>query len=198
MPDQDAARAALRARQGSGARYDADAAPHDDLLLARRGTAFFARKLNELRDDDLWGSSARDGWTRRHVIAHVAYHARALAHVVAGERTGAPVPMYPSAAARDTEIAGGATLPARALRHLFDHTVKHLDVEWRDLPDAGWGASVILMDGPVVPVSDLPRLRAVELWQGALDLGNGARIGDLPVMLRSHRSRTGFAITARK
>ena len=187
MSDQDAARAALREKQGAGARYDADAAPHDDLLLARRGTAFFARKLNELGDDDLWGASAQDGWTRRHLIAHVAYHARALAHVVEGVRTGAPVPTYPSAAARDDEIALGATLPARALRHLFDHAVKHLDVEWRDLPDAGWGASVALMGGGAVPVSDLPRLRAMEVWLGALDLENGARIADLPMMLRPQK-----------
>lgn len=185
MSDQDAARAALREKQGAGARYDADAAPHADLLLARRGTAFFARKLNELGDDDLWGASARPGWTRRHLIAHVAYHARALAHVVEGVRTGAPVPMYPSAAARDGDIARGATLPARALRHLFDHAVKHLDVEWRDLPDAGWGASVTLIEGTTAPVCDLPQWRAGELWQGALDLANGARASDLPVAVRS-------------
>jgi hypothetical protein len=43
------------------------------------------------------------------------------------------------------------------------------------------------MGGGAVPVSDLPRLRAVEVWQGALDLDNGARIVDLPMMLRPHK-----------
>ncbi|WP_440589840.1 maleylpyruvate isomerase N-terminal domain-containing protein [Pseudarthrobacter phenanthrenivorans] len=39
----------------------------DGLLQARRGTAFFARKLNELTDADLDGDSLLPGWSRRHV-----------------------------------------------------------------------------------------------------------------------------------
>lgn len=49
-----AAREALKARQGKGARYDAPNAPAEDLLLARRGTAHFARKLMELPDAELY------------------------------------------------------------------------------------------------------------------------------------------------
>lgn len=180
-----AARDALRARQGAGARYDADAAPHDDLLLARRGTAYFARKLNELSDDDLRGASTRPGWTRRHLIAHVSYHARALARLAESARTGIVQPMYPSAKARDAEIDLGATLPARALRHLFEHAAKHLDVEWRDLPDAAWDAQVTLLDGTSVTARQTPRLRAAEVWQAAIDLDNGGRPSDVPEALRA-------------
>ncbi|MGB0411134.1 MAG: maleylpyruvate isomerase N-terminal domain-containing protein, partial [Pikeienuella sp.] len=77
--EETAAREALRARQGKGARYDAPNAPHDDLLLARRGAAYFARKLAELNDADLNAPSLRAGWSRRHLIAHTGYHARAFA-----------------------------------------------------------------------------------------------------------------------
>ena len=57
----------------------------DALLQARRGTAFFARKLNELTDADLDGVSLLPGWTRRHVVAHVGYNARAIARLVEWE-----------------------------------------------------------------------------------------------------------------
>lgn len=180
----EAARDALRARQGAGARYDAKAAPHAELLLARRGTAYFARRLNELTDDALGGASVRPGWSRRHLVAHVSYHARAIARLVEGARTGVPQAMYPSAAARDAEVELGATLPARALRHLFEHSAKHLDVEWRDLPDAGWDAPVTTLDGGAFTARDTARLRAREVWRAAVDLGNGGRETDIPAELR--------------
>ena len=59
-----------------------DPALQAQLLTARRGTAFFARKLNELRDADLDAPSLLPGWTRRHVIAHVSYNARAIARLI--------------------------------------------------------------------------------------------------------------------
>ena len=52
---------ALRQRQGAGARYDAPNAPHDDLLLARRGAAYFARQLNRLDDTALDAPSLVQG-----------------------------------------------------------------------------------------------------------------------------------------
>ncbi|MBP7002177.1 maleylpyruvate isomerase family mycothiol-dependent enzyme [Amaricoccus sp.] len=79
---EEAAREALRARQGAGARYAAAAAPARELAWARRGTAYFARKLRELTEAELTGPSLLPGWTRAHVIAHVGYNARALAQRV--------------------------------------------------------------------------------------------------------------------
>ncbi len=169
-PTETAARDALRARQGKGARYDAPNAPHDDLLQARRGAAFFARKLAALKDDDLNADSQRTGWTRRHLIAHAGYHARAMARLVEMARTGTPQAMYPSDQARLTEIEWGATLPDRALRSLVYHATIHLDVEWRDLTDSEWETPLVLHDGTNITARDTPRLRAAEIWQCAADL----------------------------
>lgn len=178
------ARAALRARQGKGARYDAPNAPHQDLLLARRGAAYFARKLGELKDDDLSAPSLRIGWTRRHLIAHVGYHARALARLVESARTGVQQSMYASDEARLEEIELGATLPDRALHSLVYHATIHLDVEWRDLVESQWETSLTLADGSQITARDTPNLRAHEIWQCALDLGNGGRATDIPTELK--------------
>lgn len=177
---EEAARNALRARQGLGARYDAPAAPHAELLLARRGAAYFARKLGELSDDELAAPSLRCGWTRRHLIAHVGYHARAMAVLVEAVRTGAPPPPYPSDDSLRAEIELGATLPARALRSLVHHATIHLDVEWRDLTDPQWKAPLAGPDSVQITMHDTPRLRARAVWQCAIDLGNGGRLADLP------------------
>ncbi len=180
MTSEDAARAALKARQGAGARYDDPAAPHDDLLLARRGTAYFARRLNALRDDDLWAPSLRAGVSRRHLIAQVSYQAREMALALKALRE----PLVPEEAEWRADVALAATLPARALRHLFDHAVKHLDVEWRDLPGAAWDAAVTL-EGQEMPARESARLRAATVWQAAVDLSNGGRAADIPAPLRA-------------
>ncbi len=174
------ARAELIARQGGGARYDAPSAPADDLLLVRRGTAFFARKLNELDNAALYAASVDPGVSRALIVAQVSLEARALALALAELRTGLPPEDVP-----ETDAAYTATLPARALRHLFNHSAIHLNVEFRDLPDAGWGGVVSTLQGQATPAADLPLARARSIWSAALALGNGARPADLPPELRS-------------
>lgn len=178
------ARAALRLRQGVGARYDAASAPAEDLLLARRGTAYFARRLAALDDGALDGSAARGGVSRRWVIAQLGYHARDMAQRVASGR-GATRYDPPPERARQAEVARGATLPARALRSLIQHAAIHLDVEWRDLSDAGWDRLVLMPDGRLAALRETPRLQAAAIWQAALDLANGGRLVDVPGLLRS-------------
>jgi hypothetical protein len=51
------------------------------LLIARRGTAYFAQRLAELADADL----DADGWTRQHLIAHVGYTVAARCRLLPSE-----------------------------------------------------------------------------------------------------------------
>ena len=67
-----------------------------------------------------------------------------------------------------------------ALRNLHAHAAVHLNVEWRDLEPERWSATVPLDGGPATLVSDTPWVRAREVWLGAIDLGSGARMDDLP------------------
>lgn len=150
------------------------------LLLVRRGTAFWSRKVNELTDDELDGPSLLPGWSRRHVIAHVGYNARALTRLVQWANTGVETAMYSSPQARNQEIAYGATLPARALRHLNDHASVSLNVEWRDTPEAAWSHEVRTAQGRTVPATETVWMRNREVWIHAVDLDNGARFSDVP------------------
>lgn len=178
------ARQELRRRLGSGARFDAEDAPAEELLLARRGTAYFARKLNELTDAELDAPCLIPGWTRRHLIARVSYHARAMSRLMEWAATGNRNPMHETLEDRDQEINLGSTLPPRALRHLFQHTEVHLNVLWRDLPSKAWNATLEDEYAKPLTARDTVRLRAKEVWLGAINLGNGGRVDDIPPALR--------------
>ncbi len=172
------ARAALRARQGAGARYDDAAAPADVLLLARQGTAFFARLLNDLPDAHFAAPSARPGWSRARLISHIGYHARALALKIEAHRVGCADALADFT--DESTVSRAATLSPEALRHLFQHSSKHLDVEWRDLDAAGWTTA---------DIRATPSERACEVWQAGILLGTSAQPATLPRMVRGCRPR---------
>jgi len=150
------------------------------LVLARRGTAYFARKLAELPDTDLDAPSTLPGWSRRHVIAHVGYNARALTRLLEWAATGVETPMYATPEQRNQEIELGSTMSPVALRHLVAHSTVHLNVEWRDLPKEAWSAKVRTAQGRIVPASETAWMRTREVWIHAVDLDNGGSFHDFP------------------
>lgn len=185
MPTQEEEEAFshLRARQGAGARYDAAGAPSHELALARRGTAYFARLLNNLRNAELYEASADPHWTRAHVVAAVAYNAKDITRIVEAARMDLSQIDNPSERERAEDIAYAATLPAHALRNLFKHSEVHLNVEWRDLTDKNWQATLTTNLGQTIPVLQTPLIRAHAIWSRAIDLNAGGRIADVPERL---------------
>lgn len=179
--DLDAARAALRVRQGAGARYDAPSAPARELAWARRGTAYFARLLNDIPDLELDGDSQIAGYTRRHVVAHVGYQARMLCRIIGAARKNLPVTDPPiDQDEHSALIAQGGTLPARALRHLVSHTEVHLNVEWRDLTDAAWDRPINDGRGRRISPRETAQIRAHAIWSAAIALNAGGVSRDIP------------------
>lgn len=151
-----------------------------DLATVRLGTASFRRALAVLADDELDAPCGLPGWTRRHLVAHVGYNARALSRLVTWAATGVEHPMYSSPQARGHEIEIGATLRAQALRSLCEHAAIELDVRWRDLPADRWSAVVVTAQGRKVPVSQTLWMRTREVWLHAGDLQSGTRVSDIP------------------
>lgn len=150
------------------------------LLIARRGTAYFSQRLAELTDEELNGDTLLEGWTRRHLVAHVGYNAAALCRLMDWAATGVETPMYESTEQRGREIEEGATLSPAALRNLYSHTVARLDEKWRHLPQSAWNSEVRTAQGRLVPASETAWMRTREVWIHAVDLDNGGRFGDFP------------------
>ena len=67
-----------------------------------------------LSNDAVLAPSLCEGWSRGHVLAHIARNADALGRVCAVALTGEPGTMYPSQQTRDDEIEAGARRPAAA------------------------------------------------------------------------------------
>jgi maleylpyruvate isomerase len=164
--------------------------PQDDLLLAFRGTSYFLRAVSVLTDDEFDEPAAPDSiMSRRELMATVAYDARGVARLAEQIRTGvSPARTFDSETERTDTISFGAALPARALRHLLEHSAVHLRVEWRDLEDAQWGASGFDHLGEPLPVAETPWRRARQVWLGAIDIGSRARLSELPAAMRKRLS----------
>jgi maleylpyruvate isomerase len=154
-----------------------------ELVWLRQGTELFAARLSALADADLDAGTGLEGWTRRHLVAHVGYNARALRRLAHWARTGERTPMYASPQARDAEIDEGARLTAEELRALVADSAAELDTALDGLSAEQWQAQVVTAQGRTVPATEIAWMRCREVWIHAVDLGNGARFDDFPADL---------------
>lgn len=82
----------------------------------RDGTTLFETTVAAVGDDELRAASTLPGWTRAHVVAHVARNADALVNLLTWARTGVPTPMYASPRQRAADIEAGARAEPARLR----------------------------------------------------------------------------------
>lgn len=119
------------------------------------------------------------GWTRGHVLSHLARNADALVNLLTWARTGVETPMYPSRQARDEDIAATAAQSPADLRADYATAGGRLAEAIETLPPEAWTAQVRTMQGRAVPVTDVPWMRAKEIWVHGVDLSAGLRFADL-------------------
>ncbi len=143
-----------------------------DLASVRDATERLLSAAVKLDDAAVTEPSRLPGWTRGHVLAHLARNADALVNVLQGR------PMYISAEARDADIERDAPRP--------------LDVQLADVRDsaarfqeagavpADWSRTVELRGGVTDSASRVPFRRWVEVELHHVDLGIGYELEDLP------------------
>lgn len=144
------------------------------------GTEFLVQLVDALPDDALRDPSALPGWSRAHVVAHVARNAEALTRLATWARTGVETPMYADAQQRAAEIESSAQAPADTLRRELGSTAADLDAALAALADDTWQAEVRSALGRALPAAEVPWMRVREVWLHAVDLASGAGVDDLP------------------
>lgn len=144
------------------------------------GTAFIVRAVDALPDDALAAPSSLPGWSRAHVVGHVARNAEALTRLATWARTGVETPMYASAEQRAEDIETAAAATPETLRRELADTADELDAALAALDDDTWQAEVRSALGRPMPATELPWMRVREVWLHAVDLDAGARMDDLP------------------
>ncbi|MFI6297531.1 maleylpyruvate isomerase family mycothiol-dependent enzyme [Nonomuraea sp. NPDC050790] len=133
-----------------------------------------------LSPGELSAPSNLPGWTRGHVLAHLARNADGLLNLLAWARTGVETPQYPSTAARAAGIEGGAgRTPAEHLADLEDGAVR-LSRAIRDHPAQAWSGMVRALRPPWHPAWYVLVRRIRELEIHHADLGAGYGPADWP------------------
>ena len=144
------------------------------------GTRLVAGAAGSLTEETAGQPSALPGWTRKHLLAHLAGNADALGNLVRWAATGEPTPMYASSGQRAADIAAGSRLRLAELAAWFDSSAAALAAGLDDLPADRWGAEVVTAQGRRVAASEICWLRAREVMVHAVDLAAGLRFADLP------------------
>jgi maleylpyruvate isomerase len=143
-----------------------------DLASVRDATERLLTAVGKLDNASVTESSRLPGWTRGHVLAHLARNADALVNVLAGR------PMYVSAEARDADIERGAPRPLDAQLADVRDSAHRFQEASAALTD--WSRVVELRGGVTDSVSRLPFRRWVEVELHHVDLGIGYELEDLP------------------
>lgn len=143
-----------------------------DLASVRDATERLLTAVAKLDNASLAEPSRLPGWTRGHVLAHLARNADALVNVLEGR------PMYASGETRDADIERDAPRP--------------LDVQLADVRESGtrfqetgaapadWTRTVELRNGVTDSASRVPFRRWAEVELHHVDLGVGYELEDLP------------------
>lgn len=115
------------------------------------------------------------GWTRGHLLTHLARNADGLRRVLLSVRSGEHISMYSSSTARDADIAAGAKRPEGVIVEDFHLSTQAFAAEVALITEAQWAKPVQLstVTGPstVSARSVLEmRLREVEIHHVDLDV----------------------------
>lgn len=144
------------------------------------GTRLFLGTVAGWGEEEYLAPSGLPGWTRKHLIAHVAANADALGNLVRWAATGEPTPMYVSREQRNADIEAGARKPAAELAAWLRESADRLAAGVAGLSPGQWNAEVVTAQGRTVPATEIPWMRSREVFVHTVDLAAGAGFADLP------------------
>ncbi|MGW2449025.1 maleylpyruvate isomerase family mycothiol-dependent enzyme [Streptomyces sp. NPDC001675] len=153
-----------------------------DLACVQDATERLLTAVAKLDNASTAEPSRLPGWTRGHVLAHLARNADALVNVLEGR------PMYASAEARDADIERDAPRPPGA--QLADVRESAARFQRAGAVPADWTRTVELRNGVTDSAARLPFRRWAEVDLHHVDLGIGYELEDLPAEFTERE--TGF------
>jgi maleylpyruvate isomerase len=143
-----------------------------DLASVRDATERLLSAAAKLDNVSVAEPSRLPGWSRGHVLAHLARNADALVNVLEGR------PMYASGDARDNDIERDAP---RALDvQLTDVRESAARFQEAGAAPADWSRTVELRNGVTDSAARVPFRRWIEVELHHVDLGIGYELEDLP------------------
>jgi maleylpyruvate isomerase len=128
-----------------------------------------------LSDEDVRMPSLLPGWTRAHVLTHLARSADSRHRLLVSARSEADLPQYADDDQREREIEEGAGRPAAVLLDDLDHSLRRFLTAAGEHPDDAWDVPVRWLGGGLRPVRGAvgSMLREVEVHHTDLATGHG-------------------------
>lgn len=139
-------------------------------------TQRLVRTVDGLNEDAWRSPSGLPGWTRAHVVAHLALNGEGLTGILAGLARGRVVPMYSSNEERDRAIDELAGEDPSVLRGRLLGAGSELDDAHSRVPADQWATLVPRTPGGTsFPAREIGRMRRreVEIHHADLDAGYG-------------------------
>ncbi|MEV6543147.1 maleylpyruvate isomerase family mycothiol-dependent enzyme [Streptomyces sp. NPDC051665] len=143
-----------------------------DLASVRDATERVLTAAAGLDNASVAEPSRLPGWSRGHILAHLARNADALVNVLEGR------PMYATASVRDADIERDAPRPLDV--QLADVRESAAGFQAAGAVPADWSRTVELRNGVVDSASRIPFRRWGEVELHHVDLGIGYELEDLP------------------
>jgi maleylpyruvate isomerase len=150
------------------------------LARIQEATGRLLATLAQLADAQLREPSLLPGWSRGHVLTHVARNADGLANLLRWARTGTEIPMYASSQARSAGIEAGAGRAAAELAADLRESAARFAEQAASLPGDAWAVQVRALTGPAFPACEVLQRRWSEVEIHHVDLAAGYRPGDWP------------------
>ncbi|HZY00620.1 MAG TPA: maleylpyruvate isomerase family mycothiol-dependent enzyme [Dermatophilaceae bacterium] len=150
----------------------------DNLTLLDHETSLLVRTAATLDDATIRAASRCEGWTRAHVLSHIARNADGLANLVSWAVTGTPVAMYESPQARDEDIAAGSTRSAQEILNDLTESAARFAAAATGLAGPPERSEVEMRTGRRVLGGQLPTLRLLEVVFHHVDLDAGYTFAD--------------------
>jgi maleylpyruvate isomerase len=154
--------------------------PDRHINAVRQATDVLYEVVEELDQAAVRGQSLLPGWTRGHVITHLARNADALVNLLTWARTGVEHQAYTSRADRDADIEEGARRILQVIKADLDSACVRFENACREMPAHSWRSEVTAPKGATIPASKVPLFRLREVWIHLIDLDYGVGFADLP------------------
>ena len=137
--------------------------------------------IDGLTDAEAREPSLLPGWSRGHVLTHLARNADAMVNLLTWARTGDETPMYPSREQRTADIEAGSGRSASDLVVDVHATHERMLATMDAMPDVAW-------DNPLrygfrnteALGRDIPHIRRVEIEVHHVDLNLAYTLAHLP------------------
>jgi maleylpyruvate isomerase len=133
-----------------------------------------------LSDEQVREPSLLPGWTRGHVLTHIARNADGLANLLTWAQTGSETRQYASFEERNAQIEAGAGRPAAEIVTDVSVSGQAFITQALELPEEAWLAQVQGLRGPWHPAWFTLHRRLHEVEIHHVDLAAGYAPSDWP------------------